>query len=87
MTAPLCVRNLAHGNSDRQRSIVVESSAYRLLIQFHSDRIVRIHRAGDADEHLSEIGEYAPVVCFVGIGQIAPGDSPAKSHVVELAWD
>src|SRR5438876_12446180 len=28
--AALCLRNLAHGNMDRQRSIVVESRAYRL---------------------------------------------------------
>ena len=25
--APLCLRNLAHGNTERQRSMVVESSA------------------------------------------------------------
>ena len=29
-TAAFCLRNLAHGNSDRQRSIVVESRAYRV---------------------------------------------------------
>src|ERR1035437_7315435 len=29
-TAPLCWRNFAHGNRERQRSMVVESSAYRL---------------------------------------------------------
>src|ERR1700680_485714 len=30
LTAALCLHNLAHGNSDRHRSIVVESKAYRL---------------------------------------------------------
>jgi hypothetical protein len=31
LTAALCLRNLAHGKSERQRSMVVESSAYKLL--------------------------------------------------------
>ena len=30
LTVALCWRNRAHGNSERQRSMVVESSAYRL---------------------------------------------------------
>ena len=37
--------------------------------------------------HLSEIGEDTPVVSFVGVGQIAAGDFPAKAHVVKLAAD
>src|SRR5437870_5549308 len=30
LTAPLCLRNLAHGNIERHRSMVVESNAYKL---------------------------------------------------------
>jgi hypothetical protein len=30
LTAALCLRNLAHGNSARHKSMVVESSAYKL---------------------------------------------------------
>jgi hypothetical protein len=41
----------------------------------------------DTDEYLSEIGEDAPVVSFVGVGQIAAGDLAAKAHVIELAAD
>ena len=38
-------------------------------------------------ESLSEIREDTPVMSFVGVGQIAPGDLPAKSYVIEFATD
>ena len=57
------------------------------MIQIHADGIVGIHWPRDANEHLSEIGENAPVVSFVGVGQIAAGNSPAEAHVAKLAAD
>lgn len=57
------------------------------LIQVHADRIVRIQRPGDANEDMSEIGEDAPVVRLVRVGQIGAGHSPPKSHVIKLAAD
>jgi hypothetical protein len=57
------------------------------MIQIHADRIVHIQGPRDANEYLSEIGEDTPVVSFVGVGQIAAGDLPAKAHVVKLAAD
>ena len=57
------------------------------MIQIDADRIVHIHGPRDANEYLSEIGEDTPVVSFVGVGQIAAGDSPTKAHVVKLAAD
>ena len=48
---------------------------------------MRVHGPRDANEYLSEIGEDAPVVSFVGVGQIAAGDLSAKAHVIELAAD
>ena len=54
--------------------MVVESSAYKALIQIHADRIIHIQGPRDADEYLSEVGENAPVMSFVGVGQIAAGD-------------
>ena len=50
------------------------------MIQIHADGIVRMHWPRDANEHLSEIGENTPVVSFVGVGQIAAGDSPAEAQ-------
>jgi hypothetical protein len=48
---------------------------------------MHIHWPRDTNERLSEISENAPVMSFVGVGQIAAGDPPAKSHVVKLAAD
>jgi hypothetical protein len=55
------------------------------VVEIESERLVPIHRARHVDEHLREIGEDAPVVRFVGIGQGGARDSAAKTHVIELA--
>ena len=57
------------------------------LIQIHGDRIIPVERSRDANESLSEIREDTPVMSFVGVGQIAAGDLPAKAHVIEFAAD
>ena len=55
------------------------------LLQIDANRIVGIQRSGDADQHLREIGEDAPVVRFVGIGQRRARHLAAESHVIQLA--
>ncbi len=55
-------------------------------VQIEAERFVGVHRAGDVDEHLSEVGVDAPVVRLVGIGQRRPCDLAAKAHVIELAF-
>jgi len=42
-------------------------------------------RPGDADQILREVGEDAPVVRFVGIGQRGPRHLAAKAHMIQLA--
>jgi len=69
LTAALCLRNLAHGNSERHRSIVVEIERVKGVVQIDADRIFDVQRSGDAHKVLGEIGEDAPVVSLVGIGQ------------------
>ena len=39
LTAALCFRNLAQGNRDRQRSMVVESNAYKLCSSCNADHV------------------------------------------------
>ena len=85
LTAALCLRNLAHGNSDRHRSIVVESNAYRLCVEIHANGILRVQRPRDADQHLGEIGIDAPVVTLVGVGERGARTLPAESNVIQLA--
>ena len=87
LTAALCWRNFAHGNSDRHRSMVVESNAYRALIQIDADRIVHIERASDRDQNLRKVGVDPPVARFVRIGQRRACHLAAESHVIELAAD
>ena len=79
---------LAEFRPGKQRKAEVDSGGVERvtgLIQIHADRIVHIHGPRDANEHLSEIGKDTPVVSFVGVGEIAAGDFPAKAHVVKLA--
>src|SRR5260370_21653946 len=52
-----------------------------------AERLVGVDRPRDVDEHLREVGEDAPVVCLVGIGQRGARDLAAKAHVIELAWN
>jgi len=39
------------------------------VVQIDADRIFDVQRSGDAHKVLGEIGEDAPVVSLVGIGQ------------------
>src|ERR1019366_3185785 len=55
------------------------------LIQIYTDRIGRIQRPRDADQHLREVGVDAPVMRVVGIGQRGARHAAVKPHVVELA--
>jgi hypothetical protein len=41
--------------------------------------------SGDADQMLRKIGEDAPVVSLIGVGQRGARDLAAEAHVVELA--
>jgi hypothetical protein len=83
---PLFSRNLAHGNSERHRSMVVESSA-QALVQFDADRIGDVKRTREVDHNLSEVGEDAPVMRVVGIGQSGARHPPVKTHVIKLATE
>ena len=67
--AALWDRNRAQGNSDKQRSMVVESKAYTVLSRSKPSGSLALQGSGDADQYLSEVGEDAPVVRLVGGGQ------------------
>jgi len=49
-----------------------------------AEGVVGVEAARDADERLGEVGIDPPVAAFVGIGQRAPRDRSADTHVVEL---
>src|SRR5450631_2143787 len=83
-TAALVVRNGAHGNSDSDKSIVVESRAYAVLARSTAKGFVDIQLASDADQALREVGVDAPVARGVRIGQRIARDLTADTHVVEL---
>jgi hypothetical protein len=44
-----------------------------------------MERSGDADQVLGEIGENAPVVSLVGVGQSRTCNPAAEPHVIKLA--
>ena len=54
------------------------------LCQGHAEVVASIQLPGNVDEHLGEVGVDAPVSRFVGIGQCAAGDVPAKPNMVEF---
>jgi hypothetical protein len=81
---------LAKSSPRKQRQTEIDSGGIQgiqALIQIHTDRIVRIQRTGDTDEHLCEVGENAPVVRLVRVGQIRARHASTKSHVIQLAAD
>ena len=55
-----------------------------ILFQFDSKRFVGVKSQSLLNQHLSEVGEDAPVAFFVGIGQGAASDRMAQAAVVEL---
>jgi hypothetical protein len=57
------------------------------LVQFDADRIGDVKRPRDMDQNLSEVGEDAPVMRVIGIGQSGARHPPVKAHVIELATE
>ena len=57
------------------------------LFQLHAEGLVGVELPRSTDQHLSEIGEDAPVVDAVGIGQRAPRDVAAEARMVELGLE
>src|ERR1039458_3641444 len=57
------------------------------IVQIEAERFGGIHGARDVDEHLCKVGEDAPVMSFIGIGQSGPGNPASNAHVIELAVD
>jgi hypothetical protein len=55
------------------------------LVQFDADRIGDVKRPREVNQNLSEIGEDAPVMRVVSIGQGGARHLPVKAHVIELA--
>jgi len=56
-------------------------------IEVHAERVVSIKRPRNADQLLREVGEDAPVVRLVGVGQRGTRHAPTKAHVVQFAPD
>ena len=57
------------------------------LLQVHTEGFLGIELPRSTDQHLSKVGDDAPVVSAVGIGQRASRDLPTKARVVELRLD
>ena len=57
------------------------------VVEVQAERLVGVDRPRDVDEYLREVGEDAPVVCLVGVGQRGARDLAAKAQVIELAWN
>src|ERR1035437_5556195 len=85
LTAALCFRNLAQGNNERHRSMVVESPRVQTLLQLHADRIRCIERSREANQNLREVGVDPPVMRVVGVGQRGACHPAVKTHMVEFA--
>ncbi len=56
------------------------------VLDLDAERVVCVQGAGADDEGLRKVGEDAPVVRFVGIGQSRARDLTTDTHVVELVW-
>ena len=57
------------------------------ILQLHRQRIVTVQLSRASDQNVREVGEDAPVVSPIGIGQRAPRDTPAKSRVIQLGLE
>jgi hypothetical protein len=53
-------------------------------IEVHAERIPGIQRASDADQVLREVGEDAPVVGLVGVGQRGTRDAASEAEMIAL---
>src|SRR3982074_144867 len=81
-TAAFVERKCAQGNTERHRSIVVESVGG--LLQIDTERLLRIKTTRSTNQRLRKVGVNAPVADFVGIGQRAARDPALDAHVIEL---
>src|SRR5215470_19447583 len=55
------------------------------MVEIHAKWVLGVKWPGDADQMQREIGEDAPVVSLVGVGQRRARNPTAESHVVEFA--
>lgn len=55
------------------------------LVEIETERLAGVHRARDADQHLSKVGVDAPIVRLVGIGQSGARNPAPEAHVIKLA--
>ena len=55
------------------------------VVEIETERLVGVHGARDVNENLSEVGEDAPVVRLVGVGQRGARDHAAEAHVIKLS--
>jgi len=79
---------LAESGPRKQRKAQVDGGRVQrvqALIQLDADRIGEVKRSRDVDQNLSEVGEDAPVMRVIGIGQGGARHPPVKAHVIELA--
>jgi len=79
---------LAELGPRKQRQTEIDSRRIQRVesaIQFDTNRVFGVKRSGDADQILREVGEDAPVVRFVGIGQRGPRHLAAKAQMIQLA--
>src|ERR1017187_117759 len=51
-------------------------------IQFQAHGIARVKRSRDTDQYLGEVGEDAPVVGLVGVGQRGARNHAAKAEMI-----
>ena len=58
-----------------------------ILFQFDSKGFVGVKSQSLLNQHLSKVGEDAPVAFFVGVGQGAASDRMAQTAVVEFGAD
>src|ERR1035437_1171832 len=85
LTAALRRRNRAQGNSVRQRSMVVESRAYRLCSRSTPMGSRTYRSACDGNQPLREVGKDTPVPRFVRIRQRRASHLATESQVIQLA--
>jgi len=79
---------LAEPGPRKQRKAQVDGGRVQrvqALVQFDADRIGDVKRPRDVDQNLSEVGEDAPVMRVVGVGQRGARHPAVKAHVIEFA--
>ena len=75
--------NFTHGNSARQRSIVVVNPEHRLFpLQAEAKSIFAIKFSGMMNQNMNELLINAPVPFFIGISQRATSDFSSDAHVI-----